>query len=84
LELGGIWEEIGRHLERLGRLLDALLVLQGTRGVLEQKCIQKNVFCSLTVVVVDLFRVDGSVVTITVYCACAQKLVAAWAPKAGR
>jgi hypothetical protein len=29
------------------------------------------------------FRVDGSVVTISVYLACAQNLVTAWASKAG-
>ena len=42
--LGTIWEASGRHLERPGKLLEAVLGLLGSRGVLEQKCAKTIMF----------------------------------------
>ena len=42
--LGGLWERSGRHLEASGRLMEALLGLLGSRGVLEGKHSKTIVF----------------------------------------
>jgi hypothetical protein len=62
----GIWEASARHLERLGRLLEALLGLRRSRVVLEQK--KPHCFVSQGGGG-EHFPVDEGVVTITVYCA---------------
>jgi hypothetical protein len=62
-------------------LLEAALGLQDSRGVLEQKCLKTIIlFCHSGGG--ENFRIDRSVVTITVCRACANKLARVWAPKA--
>ena len=36
------WEASGRHLERLGRLLETLVGLQGSRGLAEQTIVKTD------------------------------------------